>query len=203
VSVEFVIGDAETNDMGARYDQWLSFMVECEICGTLWAGVAPVGAVEAECPTCGHFAAIPDGWRYANEAEEAAVEALPIADRHYNRPTHYTAQTELRGRLEQVTVYGGRSEFQIYDPVTGKGTPCHFSAQDAERVGALITHRIAVVGLATYNRDDELVSVQVQECRSLREDSELPQIEDLHDLDIQISGDQSSEDFIRGLRDED
>lgn len=53
----------------AEYGMWIAFGCECDICGQIWAGVAPVGAVEAECPSCAHFNAIPDGWKYANEAE--------------------------------------------------------------------------------------------------------------------------------------
>jgi len=119
----------------------------------------------------------------------------------HSRPKFYTAETELRGRLGQVTVYAGKSEFQLFDPVTAKGTPCHFGREHAEAVGALITHRIKVVGTAKYNRNDELLSIQVREYEPLKEDNELPTIDDLHSIGINITGDQSSDEFIRGLRD--
>ena len=41
---------------------WVALLIECDICGMTWAAVAPVGAIEAECPKCGHFCAIPGCW---------------------------------------------------------------------------------------------------------------------------------------------
>ena len=56
------------------FASWIAFANECDICGQFWAGVAPVGAVEAQCPGCGHFCGIPGGWTAAGEAEANALK---------------------------------------------------------------------------------------------------------------------------------
>ena len=43
--------------------------IVCDICGVRWMALAPVGAIEAKCPGCGHFMPIPGCW----EATEAAA----------------------------------------------------------------------------------------------------------------------------------
>ena len=54
--------------------RWLCFTIECSICGQCWVGVAPVGAIQAECPSCGYFNEMPGALRYAEKAAEAEDE---------------------------------------------------------------------------------------------------------------------------------
>lgn len=46
---------------------WRAAMMECDICGTTWAGVMPARAVEAECPGCGHMCSVPGAWEYVDQ----------------------------------------------------------------------------------------------------------------------------------------
>ncbi len=56
-----------TNNRG-----WMAISMQCDICDTIWAAIAPVGAIEAECPKCGHFCSIPGCWEAIEAAEQAA-----------------------------------------------------------------------------------------------------------------------------------
>jgi len=64
-------------DTELTHEMWFSFVILCDICSETWAGVAPVGAVEAECPACGHMCDVPDGERYARLARENKERAEP------------------------------------------------------------------------------------------------------------------------------
>lgn len=117
------------------------------------------------------------------------------------KPQYYMVETELTGRLGQIIVHGRKSEFCIYDPLTDEPICCHFDRADAEKIGALLTHRLRVFGRARYKHDDVLVSIEVHSYEPIDEGA-IPRLEDLHRLDIDITKGRSSEDFIRGLRDD-
>lgn len=114
----------------------------------------------------------------------------------------YEVLTELEGRLGQITVYGGKSEFCIHDPISGLPTKCKFNPNDAEKVGMLITHRLRVLGKARYSSLHKALSIDVDSWEGPLGEPPLS-ISVLHEAGFAWEGDRSSEESIRDLRDSD
>ncbi len=77
---------------------------------------------------------------------------------------------------------------------------CRFNPKDAEKVGALITHRVRVYGKARYSRIHVPQSIEVKRwVGPIGED--FPTLEDLHRKKFQITTGEASEEVIRKLRD--
>ena len=86
----------------------------------------------------------------------------------------------LIGKLETVTVHGGKPAFFIYDPLTGEKIICHIPEERmAEAKDALDTHphRVSVTGKVKYNRAGKPISIEVADFTPLRDRHELPQDE--------------------------
>ena len=114
----------------------------------------------------------------------------------------YEVLTELEGKLGQITVYGGKSEFCIYDPIFGLPTKCKFNPNDAEKVGGLITHRLRVLGKARYSNSHKALSIEVDSWEGPLGEPPLP-MSVLHESGFAWEDDRSSEEAIRELRDSD
>ena len=117
-------------------------------------------------------------------------------------PPSYEVLTELEGKLGQITVHGGKSEFCIYDPISGLSTKCKFNPRDAEEVGSLITHRLRVLGKARYSSSHKAQSIEVDSWEGPLGEPPLP-MSVLHEAGFAWEDDRSSEEAIRELRDSD
>ena len=105
----------------------------------------------------------------------------------------------LIGRLETLTVHGGKAAFYIFDSLTGDKITCFFPEARLEEAKAALPHRVAVTGKARYNREGKPTSIQVEDFTPLRERHELPQMKDLEG--INLTGDIDPTEYIRRLRD--
>ncbi len=112
----------------------------------------------------------------------------------------YTQHTELEGSLDQITVHGRKAEFCIYDPITDKPVICRFNPEDAEEIGALITHRVRVYGIARYSRDNVPESIDVETWEGYIGEN-APSLTDLHNAGFKLKSGESSEGVIRKMRD--
>lgn len=112
-------------------------------------------------------------------------------------PPTYTAITSLEGRLEGINVHG-RAEFHIYDPITDEPIKCIFDAKDAEKLGRLLTHRIVVTGLATFNRDHMPTKIVAESWKEIGRDA--ISTDELHAAGLRVDDDRPSEEIIRSLR---
>jgi hypothetical protein len=136
------------------------------------------------------------------------VVALPKAAAHAvaiqktRRPPHYKSYGELQGELGQITVHGGTSEFIIWDRLTQHRIHCRFSREHAAEVGELITKQIRVFGLISYDRKDIPVAVEVDSWKRAKGEDELATLEEIRNSMMPLPEGMSSEDFVRGLRDE-
>ena len=78
--------------------------------------------------------------------------------------------------------------------------------QSAPGVGryrkAQLGQAVVVSGHVSYNDRGEPVSVQAQRLRTLKEDGELPTVADMTGLALDLTGDLSTEEYIRVLRDD-
>lgn len=114
----------------------------------------------------------------------------------------YEVQTELEGRLGQITVHGGTAEFCIYDPISGNPITCKFNPVHAESVGGLITHRLRVRGTARYSSAHKPQAIEVASWEGPIGEPPVS-LSDIHAAGYELMSDRSSEEIIRKLRDSD
>jgi len=112
----------------------------------------------------------------------------------------YWEYTQLEGTLENIITHG-RAEFHIFDPITDRKVRCTFDKQKAQEVLALGLKRVRVTGDVKFDENHRPVEVQVDSYERLRDQSELPQLADLHKARINITGGRDSVEYVRGLRD--
>jgi hypothetical protein len=103
----------------------------------------------------------------------------------------------LEGRLEEISVHDSPS-FAIWESFTNHKIDCAIDSDRLEEAKGLLGKRVAVSGRIRY-RNHKPTSIQVESVRRLRDESELPQLENMPPIDI-TSG-LSSEEYIRRMRD--
>jgi hypothetical protein len=115
----------------------------------------------------------------------------------------YEEDTELEGRLEDVSLHPSTPRFAIYDPLTDMPIRCEFSTADVDVVAELLKRRarVRVAGMARYNKNHRPMSITVRAITPLPEQKDLPQMKDLRKAKIDITGGASPVDHIRELRD--
>ena len=121
----------------------------------------------------------------------------------HQAPKAYETLTELDGKLEEVSIHGDIPEFRIYDVLTDKYTQCAFDPKDIDRVADMIKDRarVRVRGTVKYDSSYRPISIKVESFSPLRKQEELPQMRDLQEAGINITGGVDAADFVRGLRD--
>jgi hypothetical protein len=107
----------------------------------------------------------------------------------------------IEGRLRDISESHYRDRIGVLDKLTGEVTRCYLRNESLERKALQgWKHRVAVTGQITVDRQSgRPVEVEVQEIRVLPDRGDLPQIEDMHGIDI-TSGVEPSE-YVRRLRD--
>lgn len=132
---------------------------------------------------------------------EEAVQPSSHLARNVNRilrQKYYKEYTTLEGKLDSINIYQ-RREFSIYDALTDHPTRCHFDQEQYGEAYNGLGRRVAVTGWVTYNRQDDPVSMRVDEIRYLRDSAELPRFLEGEELDI--TGGEDSAEYVRRMRD--
>ena len=83
-------------------------------------------------------------------------------------------------------------------PIPGHAVKCAIAEDRLSEVKELLGQRVAVTGPIHY-RNHKPTLIDVQNIRRLRTQGELPQVETMEPIDI--TGDLSSEEYIRRMRD--
>ena len=117
------------------------------------------------------------------------------------RVSYYSA-TAVRGRLEKADIHETHRDFVVYDEVTGQGVECNIRPERKGEVPPHFGRRVAVSGVAKYNEVDILLFMNVDTISVLPEAENLPQLEDLHKMGVNLTRGKSPEDIVRGLRDD-
>jgi len=114
----------------------------------------------------------------------------------------YTQFAELEGRLEDISLHPDVPQFAIYDPLTDQPIGCNFDEKDIDRVMGLLKRkaRVRVYGDAKYNSKHYAVLINVQGIEELPEQNQLPQIDDLHEAEIDLTNGNDPVEIVRGLR---
>ncbi|MEE9443510.1 MAG: hypothetical protein V3V99_12670 [candidate division Zixibacteria bacterium] len=116
----------------------------------------------------------------------------------------YFAEGSITGMLEQINIHGGKNEFRVY-PVAGPvSIKCKFSDDvKGDAVKSLDRH-ITIYGRLGYRPRAKFPHcAEVNRIEIHPPDNKLPSFADLRGVAPDATGDLSSEDFIRRLRDAD
>lgn len=129
----------------------------------------------------------------SSEAEDK-VEALV--------EVHHKSVGSVEGRVELISVHRGTRRFNVYHAITQKAVRCNLPEEMEDEVVYNLRQRrrVIVSGLISYNVRGEPLSIAVDHLRVLKEEKELPTIEDILGIAPDITGDLSTEDYIKGLR---
>jgi len=106
--------------------------------------------------------------------------------------------TTLDGLLMAIDVHKDYT-FKIYDQATGRRTACTFPEELLREAALSIRERVAVTGLARYDRHGHPASMKVNSMRRLRRAAELPRFGPGEAIDI--TGGVPSEVYVRRMRD--
>jgi len=150
-------------------------------------------------PNCKQHKVVPDATA-ASVLPEIQARVLPKS----LVGTHYKSLGSIEGRIELVSVHKGSKRFTLYHIRTGKAIKCNLPPEVEADVwsAAEQRRRVGVSGLISYNIIGEPLSVLVKgPLRFFKTEEELPTSEKLAGIAPDITGDLSTEDFVRSLRD--
>jgi hypothetical protein len=134
--------------------------------------------------------------RVAGENADWALKTLML-----KKQTH-SEYGSLRGELTELSKSSRkRDKLVLVDRLTGEQTPCYVGEELDPEIRAAWKRRVVVTGRIIVNHETRKKAIHVERIRVLRERKDLPQIEDLHGIDI--TGGAESSEYIRNLRDAD
>lgn len=109
----------------------------------------------------------------------------------------------LKGRLRRADAGGSRGKFRIDSLMGSESAQCAFPAGKEEEFRHAIGRKVLASGELHYPAGSNLPrSIKVETVEILPEDDELPSLADLRGIAPDITGDLSSEEFVRMLRDD-
>jgi hypothetical protein len=114
------------------------------------------------------------------------------------RQKPYREHTTLEGKLDAINIHD-RMEFNIYDILTDGATKCYFDPDLFSKAYGALGRRVAVTGEATYNREDEPISMKVDDIQVVGDRDDLPFFREGEEIDI--TGGVDSVEYIRRARD--
>lgn len=108
----------------------------------------------------------------------------------------------IEGMLEQINLHGGANVFHIYPDVGPRKVTCHFPVKLLDDAVAAVGRRVEISGMLRYRAGASFPhQVAVTEIEAHPFDHDLPDWDDIRGLAPDATGDLSSEDFVRELRD--
>jgi hypothetical protein len=109
----------------------------------------------------------------------------------------------IRGALEYINIHGGKKLFKIYPEVGPTRVTCHFPDELREAAIHAVGQIIEIHGIIHYKAVSTFPhQIDVKKLDVLPDERELPSILDLRGIAPGLTGGVSSEEFVRGLRDE-
>jgi hypothetical protein len=108
----------------------------------------------------------------------------------------------IEGMLEQINLHDGVNIFHIYPEVGPNKVACHFPVRLVEEAVAAVGRRVEIFGTLRYRAGVNFpYQVAVADIDAHPPNHELPDWDDVRGRAPDCTGDLSSEDFIRELRD--
>ena len=109
----------------------------------------------------------------------------------------------VEGKLELVSVHKGDRKFNVYHSVTGKAVRCDLSLALEKDVIDALGKQVVVSGKVYRNLNGDPVKVAVERLRVLHENREIPTLDELMGSIPDLTGNLSTEEFVRMIRDDD
>lgn len=107
----------------------------------------------------------------------------------------------IEGMLEQINLHHGANVFYIYPEIGPRKLTCHFPPKLYDEAVSAVGRRVEVSGTLHYRSGATFPhQVEVRAIEAFPAESELPDWEDLRGRAPDITGDLSSEAFVRELR---
>ena len=104
------------------------------------------------------------------------------------------------GLLEMVSVRQGY-RYSVYDEVTHRAVRCDFGPDELDAIKAALGQRVMVSGIVHRNEKGQPLRITRSSFRVLPTRDELPTTEQLVGIDPQFTGDHSTDEYVRQLRD--
>lgn len=116
--------------------------------------------------------------------------------------TSFPSHGRVTGRLERLNLHG-RLEFVLYPPIRGFAIRCRFRPELFEDVRRALRRNIAVTGKLFFLAERPFPDrVEVETLEILPRDEELPSLRQLRGMAKACTGEKTSLEFVRALRDE-
>jgi hypothetical protein len=107
----------------------------------------------------------------------------------------------VEGTLEMINIHAGSNKFEIYPAVGPKKVKCHFSKVNLEAAIAGVGKYINVTGKVHYReRDKHPYKIMVASIEIYPQEDKLPSIFDLKGIAPDLTGNLSSEEYLRKIR---
>jgi len=142
------------------------------------------------------------GIEASNLSETVTLTAEAVANIAQLIPERQRSLGAVEGKLETISVRGGKPKFTIYLSRTNKAVACRIpegvlfeEAKDA------LGKRVLVTGVVHSNVRGEPLSVDANRIRLLRRPDQLPKTSDLYGIDPDFTGKLSSDEYVSMLRD--
>lgn len=107
----------------------------------------------------------------------------------------------VSGVLDIVNLRRGR-RVSLYDDETRRAIPCRFLPECLEDVRGALGYRVRAVGTVTRNRRGQVLRVDAEQVARIPDDGPLPSVADLVGIAPWYTGDLSTDDYLRWMRDE-
>ena len=128
-----------------------------------------------------------------SSAAEANVQSLVRV--------HHKSIGSVEGKLELISVHVRSRRFNVYHAITQRAIKCNLPKGMEEEVVRSLGRRVIVSGLVSYNVRGEPLNVNVDHLRVLKDGKVLPSIDDMLGMAPDITGELTTEEYIRRLRD--
>lgn len=108
----------------------------------------------------------------------------------------------VEGKLELVSLHKGDRKFNVYHSITGKAVRCDLSLALEKEVIDALGRQVIVSGKVHRNLNGDPVRVAVERLRVLSENRQIPTLDELMGSIPDLTGNLSTEEFIRMIRDD-
>ena len=113
---------------------------------------------------------------------------------------HHKSIGAVEGKLELTSVSGGGRWFNVCHAITGNAVKCELSEDLEDEFASNLGRRVIVSGLVSYNTMGDPIRVAVDRIRAFEEEEALPSINDMIGLAPDMTGELTTEEYIRELR---
>jgi hypothetical protein len=135
----------------------------------------------------------------SDKSEVALTDAaIKNSNEMISKVRRYTDVSTIEGMLEAVNAHG-KTKILVWDILTRKPIECIVNQDKLNEYLQLFNKRVSVTGKVEYRNDVPKIVTEIETIKQLPGWDDLVLLEDMQPIDI--SGDQSPEDYVRRMRD--